>query len=84
MEALSSFSLKNCEAVKEILVHLLQSSLKYEFNFISTLQKGLIKMCQKHKKFFDISLKEITVHSNTLDYAILFTEENLIQGAIEI
>jgi hypothetical protein len=84
MEALSSFSLKNCEAVKEILVHLVQSSVKYEFNFISTLQKGLIKMCQKHKKFFDISLKDITVQSNTLDYAILFTEENLIQGAIEI
>jgi len=25
-------------------------------------------------------MKEIAVESNTLDYAVLFTEENLIQG----
>lgn len=36
-------------------------------------------MCQSFKKFLDISIKEISVESNTIDYAVLFTEENLIQ-----
>jgi len=40
-------------------------------------------MCQKQKIFFDISMKELTIKSNTLDYAVLFTEENLIQGLNE-
>ena len=72
--------MKNCNIIKNVLVEFINSSQKKEFNYISTLQKGLIKMCQKHKKFFDLSMKEIAVQSNTLDYAILFTEENLIQG----
>ena len=66
--------------MKSTLVEFIKSSKKGSFNFVSTLQKGLIKMCQKFKKFIDFSIKEISMESNTLDYAILFTEENLIQS----
>lgn len=84
MDTLCSFSLKNREEMKNILVNLIQGSTKHQFNFISTLQKGLIKMCQKYRKFVNISIKDITIHSNTIDYAILFTEENIIQGSSQI
>jgi hypothetical protein len=30
-------------------------------------------MCQKFKKFLPLSIKEISIKSNTLDYAVLFT-----------
>ena len=76
--------MKNCNIIKNVLVEFIKSSQKYEFNYISTLQKGLIKICQKHKRFFDFSMKEIAVQSHTLDYAIVFTEENLIQGANDL
>jgi len=67
-------SLKNCDLMKDTLFGLMKNSEKYEFNFISTLSKGLIKICQKHNKFMDISLKTVALKSNTLDYAVLFTE----------
>jgi hypothetical protein len=77
------FSLKNCEMVKDSLVEFLLNSSQLNFNFVSTLQKCLIRICQKHGKFLDISLKEVAMQSNTLHYAVLFTEENIIQLLLE-
>lgn len=67
------------EVFKQIICDLLTKSYKYDYNFISTLQKSLICLCQNEKEKIDFSMKEIAFKSNTYDYAIVFTEENQIQ-----
>ena len=69
------------DKILETLLNLLRSTSKHEYNFVSAILKGLIKLIQRFKKFVgDINVKEISIQSNTLDYAVLFTEENLIQS----
>ena len=61
--------------MSETLLGYLQGSTKYDFNFISTLQKCLTRMTQPpYYLFLDFSMKAIATQSNTLDYAVLFTE----------
>lgn len=68
-----------CTLLHEFLGRLLTESSKYNFSFVSTLEKCIISICQKNKMGFDLSLKQVALHSSTLDYAIIFTEENIIQ-----
>jgi hypothetical protein len=83
MSRICALSIKNCDLVKDTLCELLLGSAKLDFNFVATLQKCLIRICQKHGKFLDISLKSVARPSNTLHYAVLFTEENIIQLLLE-
>lgn len=68
-----------CNVLHELLSRLLTESTKFNFSFISTLEKCIISICQKNKMSFNLSLKEVALQSTTLDYAIIFTEENIIQ-----
>ena len=67
------YSIRGCDNIKEELLMLLNNSKKQDFNFISTLQKCLTRLTQKHNKFISLSMKQIARDSNTLDYAVLFT-----------
>ena len=53
IETTCSLSSDNCNTMKETMTEFIKKSLKKEFNFVSTLQKGLIKICQKFRKFVD-------------------------------
>ena len=57
---------------KDIICDLLSHSRKHEYNFISTLEKSLISLCQNGQKI-DFSMKNLAFLSNTFDYAIVFT-----------
>ena len=74
VETTSSFDRDDAKMLKNTVIQFMKGSKKREFNFISTLQKVLIRICQRFNIFTDFSMKEIAMESNTLDYAILFTE----------
>lgn len=65
--------------ISEWFVALLKNSPLHDFSFISTLQKCLISLCEQGDEMIKINMNEIAIKSNTIDYAIVFTEENLIK-----
>ena len=54
-------------------------STKHSFLFVSTMQKLLTILCKETGKHLFIDMKKIAELSNSYDYSIMFTEENLIQ-----
>lgn len=67
-------SMRSLTIMKDTLIQYIEGSKKCNYNFISTIEKCLIRIAQKHHQFFNISIKEIAIQSNTLDYSVLFTE----------
>ena len=60
--------------ITDWFVDLLKNSKAGDFSFISTLQKCLITICEQSNEMIKLNMNEIAIRSNTIDYAIVFTE----------
>jgi hypothetical protein len=59
--------------IKELLIWLISKDTHtFDFSFVSTIQKCLIMLCSLGNEV-NISMKDIALASNTVDYAIVFT-----------